>query len=463
MSVGVSRELAAWVAALSFEDMPDHLVEHLKLCLLDSFGCGLYGATQPWGRIAAATACETTGVGSAALFAGGGCNSPTEAALANGTAVHGFEIDDIHVASSLHPGAVSLPALLAALMNRSLSGREALTALAAGYEAGIRVGICAGVRHSTSGYHVTASVGTVAAGMTAARALGLDAEQTLNALGIAATQAAGLYSARKGSMTKRLHAGLAARAGVTGALLAQRGFTGSAEVLEAEFGGFFSTLSGEHPPEGILEGLGEEWETFKVGFKAYASCASSHTTVDAIDELMERGLSAENLERLDLALSRKGTLNVGWDYVPGSVVAAQMNAQYIAAVKLLEGKVFVQQFREELLADERVLDLAERVFSHADPEIDALGASRRHTVRAKAGMKDGTVLEAYVEQRKGSAERPLNREEITEKFYTLADAAQYIDAPQLWSDIVSLDERSDVASVLTEPLLAQKTTSGSQA
>lgn len=452
----VSRELADWVAGLVYDDLPGAVAGHIKLCLLDSCGCGLFGATQPWGRIVAESARETTGAGGFALFAGGSCGSPAEAALANGTAVHGFEIDDVHVASSLHPGAVAVPALLATLTGRRVSGQQALTALAAGYEAGIRVGICAGVTHSTSGYHVTASVGPVAAAMTAARVLGLDATQSLNALGIAATQAAGLYSARKNSMTKRLHAGLAARAGVTGALLARRGFTGSAEVLEAEFGGFFSTLNGEHPPESLLDGLGQNWETAKVGFKAYASCASSHTTVDALDALMSQGLTAENLDRLDLALSRKGALNVGWDYAPGTVVAAQMNAQYVAAVKLLEGEVFVRQFREDLLADERVLKLTRKVMIRPDPEIDALGAARRHTVRARARLTDGTTIEAQVEQRRGSAECPLRPDEITAKFHSVAASSPFVDSAALHAQIMGLDDIMDAADVLAAPLLARQ-------
>lgn len=453
MTGRVSRALAGWAADLAYDDIPVDVRQHLKYCLLDAFGCGLYGATQPWGRIVSATALETTGLGQAALFAGGGCASPAEAALANGTAVHGFEIDDVHVASSLHPGAVVIPAVLAAMTGQIVSGRELITALAAGYEAGIRVGICAGVMHSTSGYHVTASVGTVAAGISAARVMGLDAEAALNALGIATTQASGLYSARKNAMTKRLHAGIAARAGVTGAFLGRRGFTGATDVLEAPFGGFFSTLQGEHPPESLLEGLGDRWETARVGFKAYASCASSHTTVDALDELMAQGLTADTLERLELSLGRKGAINVGWDYVPGTVVSAQMNAQYVAAVKLLEGEVFVRQFRDELLADPRVLNLVSRIAIRHDPDIDALGAALRHTVRACAVTKTGKTLEAYVQQRKGSAERPLLPTEITDKFHSIAAAAPFIDRDVLHDNIMGLDDARNATVDLCGMLL----------
>src|SRR4029079_15521265 len=131
------------------------VVQHLKTCMLDSLGCGLFGAAQPWGAFAANVAVAMSGGGTSSLFARPEKVSAADAALANGTAIHGFELDDAHVASSLHPGAVTSPAVIALGEARGSSGAEVLTALAAGYEVGLRVGICAGISHSTSGYHVT--------------------------------------------------------------------------------------------------------------------------------------------------------------------------------------------------------------------------------------------------------------------------------------------------------------------
>ena len=171
-----------------------------RLCLLDSIGCGLYGAAQPWGsdrrptsRSASAAAARPR------CLRGSDKVSPADAALANGTAIHGFEIDDAHVSSSLHPGAVTLPAGLAVGRGGGTPrAPNCSTALAAGYEVGLRVGICAGVSHSTSGYHVTGTVGALGAAAAAARVLQLSPGQTAHALGIGATQAAGLYAARTG-------------------------------------------------------------------------------------------------------------------------------------------------------------------------------------------------------------------------------------------------------------------------
>src|SRR5580692_281767 len=274
-SIAVTAILGQWASKLTLAAVPSEVVAHLKTCLLDSIGCGIFGAAQPWGKIAADVAIGFSNGGAASLFARRERVSPADAALANGTAIHGFELDDAHVASSLHPGSVALPAGLAIAETQNASGAELLAALAAGYEIGLRVGICAGVTHSTSGYHVTGTVGAVGAAAAAARALKLPPVQFAHALGIGATQAAGLYAARLGAMTKRFHAGRAAQSGVLGAYLAQRGFTGSLDALEAPFGGFMSTLQGQHDAASILDHLGTRWETARVGLQAYAACASA--------------------------------------------------------------------------------------------------------------------------------------------------------------------------------------------
>jgi len=422
-TTAVTPALGEWVSGLTLNDLPPELVEHLKTCLLDSVGCGLYGAAQPWGVIAGDVAVAMSGGGVSSLFARVHKVSPADAALANGTAVHGFELDDAHVSSSHHPGAVTVPASLALAEAQAVSGTDVLVALAAGYEVGIRVGICAGVSHSTSGFHVTGTVGTFGAAAAAARLLRLSPAQTAHALGIGGTQAAGLYSARTGAMTKRFHAGRASQSGVIAAYLAQQGFTGSLEVLEAPFGGFMSTLSGQFDPGTILHGLGNVWEAARVGLKRYASCASSHTIVDGVLELRRRGLTADNLSRLTIGMSNKGRVNVGWPYQPGDVIAAQMNGYFIGAVTLLDGDAFIDQFSEDRLADPRILDLLPRIDIVHDPALDLGGAAKRHAVTVDARLQDGRNLSAYVEQRRGSADHPLSSADVEQKFRRLASVS----------------------------------------
>lgn len=419
-TVTVTPELGRWVSELTFEALPGVVVGQLKTCLLDSIGCGLFGAMQPWGRIAADVAAGFSAGGPCTLFARAAKVSPADAALANGTAIHGFEIDDAHVSSSLHPGAVTLPACLAVADANGVTGAEFLTALGAGYETGLRVGICAGVSHSTSGYHVTGTAGAVGAAAAAARLLQLSPLQTAHALGIGATQAAGLYAARLGAMTKRFHAGRASQSGVLAAYLAARGFTGSLDALEAPFGGFMSTLQGQFEPATMLPGLGEHWETAKVGLKAYAACASAHTTIDGVRELRSRGLDPDNLARLTVHASKKGYINIGWPYRPGEVITAQMNGSYAAAVTLIDGDAFLAQYEETRLADPEILALLPRIEFIHDAELDRGGAGKRHAVRLEAVLKDGSTLATSIEQRRGSAEHPLTTSEVERKFRVLA-------------------------------------------
>ena len=413
---GPTVVLAEFASQLALADIPSEVQAHARLCLLDGLGCGLYGSQLEWGRISAAAAEELAGGGAASLWGHSARVGAAAAALANGTSLHGFEIDDVHVRSMIHPAAVVIPAVLALAETDHADGETVLAAIVAGYEVGIRVGIATGVPHGARGYHATGTVGCVAAAAGAARVLGLDADRTAHAIGIAATQAAGLYCARAGAMTKRFHAGHAAQAGVLGAVLARRGFTGSQDVLEASFGGFMSTLTENADMDELTSGLGSVWETALVGFKIHAACASAHTIIDGLDMLMQQGLRAENLDSLTVHMTGKAARNVGWPYRPAGVVAAQMNGSYAAAVKLLDGVVFAEQYAEDRLAAPDILGLVERIRIVHDPVLDAGGAAKRHASRVEAVLSDGRTLSAFNEQRRGSSHRPLSQDEIVQKF-----------------------------------------------
>jgi 2-methylcitrate dehydratase PrpD len=439
-STAVVPTLGEWVSGLKLADIPQNVADHLKVCLLDSLGCGLFAAAQPWGAFAGNVAVSMSRGGVSSLFIRTEKVSPADAALANGTAIHGFELDDAHVSSSHHPGAVTVPAVLAVAEARDASGADALVALAAGYEVGIRIGVCAGVSHSTSGFHVMGTVGTFGAAAAAAHLLKLSPSQTAHALGIGGTQAGGLYSARTGAMTKRFHAGRASQSGTLAAFLAEQGFTGSLDVVEAPFGGFMSTMRGQFAPETILQDLGARWEVARVGLKPYASCASSHTIVDSVRDLRRRGLTADGLARLTIRMSKKGQLNVGWRYQPGDVIAAQMNGYYIAAVTLLDGDAFIEQFAEGRLADPKILDLLPRIEILHDPELDRGGASKRHAVQVDAVLRNGRTMSVSVEQRRGSVDNPLSATEAEQKFRRLA--ATSLREPEV-DEVIELVQRME--------------------
>ena len=181
-----------------------------------------------------------------------------------------------------------------------------------------------------------------------------------------------------------------------------------------------STLHGQSDPGTILADLGERWETARVGLKPYAACASAHTTIDGMRELKGCGLSAANLERLTIRMSKKGQVNIGWPYQPAEIITAQMNGYYAAAVTLIDGEAFIDQYTEDRIADPKILALMPRIEIIHDPDLDRGGAAKRHAVKIDAVLKDGSVLSTYIEQRRGSADHPLSAIEIEQKFSRLA-------------------------------------------
>src|SRR5207302_8135214 len=206
-----------------------------------------------------------------------------------GTQVQGFELDDVHRVGVMHCGAVTLPALIAVAESHAhLTGREFLAAAVAGYEIGPRVGRCMGQEHIGQGWHSGATLGVFSAGAGAARALALDPDKTVHALGIAGTQSAGLMAAQYGAMVKRMHAGRSSQSGLYGALFAEAGFTGIVDVLENPYGGFCTTFSrstGRFDLEQLTAGFGEVWQTMGVALKFYSCVASNHTTLDALRDM----------------------------------------------------------------------------------------------------------------------------------------------------------------------------------
>jgi len=221
-----TRGIAAFVSNLTYERIPSAVISRIKLLVLDAFGCAIFGTGLEWSRILVNTLAGLDTTRECRVWGTYQRLSAPHAALANGTLVQSFELDDVHRAGVLHVGAVTLPPLVAiAELRPGMDGRDFLRAAVAGYEIGPRVGLCMGPEHIGQGWHSGATVGVFSAAAGAAAALGLPADKVAHALGIAGTQAAGLMAAQYGAMGKRMHAGRAAQSGLYGALLAEAGFT----------------------------------------------------------------------------------------------------------------------------------------------------------------------------------------------------------------------------------------------
>ncbi len=445
-----TQGVATFVSGLQYEAIPEAVRARIKLLMLDSFGCALYGTDLPWCRILIDT---LAGLDSTATHGLWGTNrklSAPHAALVNGTLVQSFELDDVHRQGVLHVGAVTLPSLCAiAELNPGMTGREFLTAAVAGYEIGPRVGMCMGQEHIGQGWHSGATLGVFSSAAGAARGLRLSTQQTVHALGIAGTQSAGLMAAQYGAMVKRMHAGRSSQSGLYGALLASNGFTGIQDVFESPYGGFCSTFSRSDDRFDLREltaGLGERFETLRISLKMYSCVGSNHTTLDSIREMQARHpFGADDVDRIVVYGSQVTVDHCGWEYVPNGVTSAQLNLRYCVATLLLENEVFVDQFAASVLDDPRRVALAGRVDVQHDPAITARGSAFRHAVRVEVYLKDGTRLD----EQKDAPRAFASDADIIGKFRMLAshrlDAAR-ID--RLIELVLSVDDLPDVAPLL---------------
>ncbi len=420
-----TRAIAAFVAGLRYEAIPAEVIERIKLLILDSLGCAIFGAGLEWSRILRDTLGRLDRTQDCRVWGTDERLSAPHAALVNGTLVQSFELDDVHRVGVLHVGAVTLPGVLAvAELRPGMTGRDLLTAAVAGYEIGPRVGMCMGPEHIGQGWHSGATVGVFSAASGAAAALRLTPEQTVHALGIAGTQSAGLMAAQFGAMVKRMHAGRAAQSGLYAALLAEAGFTGIVDVFENPYGGFCTTFSRSTDRFNRAElaaGLGERFETLRIALKFYSCVGSNHTTLDAIRRMLARHrFGAADVAAVTVHGSRVTVDHVGWRYQPQGLTAAQLNLPYCVATLLLEGDAFIDQFTEAALADPARMELADRVSVVEDPAITGRGSRYRHMVRVVACLRDGTVLEETVEAPRGSEQSFASAGDVIEKFMKLA-------------------------------------------
>ena len=455
-----TRRIAEFVSALSYERIPADIRERIKLLILDSLGCAIYGADLEWCRILRETCAGLDATRTTSVWGTGQRLSSPHAALVNGTQVQGFELDDVHRQGVLHVGAVTLPALVAvAESHAELSGRDFLAAAVAGYEIGPRVGKCMGQEHIGQGWHSGATVGVFSAAAGAARGLRLSPEQAVHALGIAGTQSAGLMAAQYGAMVKRMHAGRAAQSGLYGALLAQQGFTGIADVFEAPYGGFCTTFSRSADRFNLAElsaGLGERFETMRISLKFYSCVGSNHTTLDAIRDIRaRRPFGLEELEKIVVHGSQVTVDHVGWPYRPDSMTTAQLNLPFCVATLLIEGDVSVDQFKPEAIHDAARIALSRKVEVVHDPAITALGSAYRHKARVDVHLRDGSTHTETREAPRGSEQSFASEGDIVAKFRSLTRGVLPAARQQALIDAVLGLEKLADARKLTELLRVQ--------
>jgi 2-methylcitrate dehydratase PrpD len=285
-TTAISRFVAEEVVGLHYAALPEDVCEIARQCLLDYLGVTLAGADEPAAQLVLEDVLAEGGRPLATIIGGDVRVAKYQAALVNGTAGHALDYDDAAPALTGHPGVVLFPALLALGEERAATGEQILEAFVAGYEAGSRIGLLLAPSHYDTGFHGTGTIGTFAAAAGCAKLLGLDADRTMQALGLAATQAAGL-KAVFGTMAKPLHAGKAACNGLLSAMLASRGFESCPHALEAPQG-FAASHSNDFNVRAATDNPLGQHHLRENLFKYHAACFGTHGTIEAILRMKER-------------------------------------------------------------------------------------------------------------------------------------------------------------------------------
>jgi 2-methylcitrate dehydratase PrpD len=398
----VVESFAAWAAQSRSQPIPPEVAHHARRALID-----WHAALLPGAVVAPATLLKKA-------FAGAfGRGDPRTVALINGTAAHTVEVDDIYRDGIYHPGAPTIAAAHALGFERN----NFLRAIVVGYEISTRIGAAMGRAHYKY-WHNTGTIGCFGACAAAAEILNLSDKQFAHALATVATFSAGLQQAfRMDSMSKPLHAGHAAEAGVTAALAAREGVTGSLDVLEGEAG--YGRAMGDDPDwEKALATLGREFHITRMTFKNHACCGHTFAAIDGALALKARmGVSAQAIQKVEVGTYRAG-VEVAHYAAPATPAEGRFSLKYVVATALTHGSVRLAAFEKERLADAATRDLMKKTSVAIDPELDAsFPRQRAARVAITAGGRREELLQPT---RKGDPDLPLTDAELEDKFMELA-------------------------------------------
>jgi 2-methylcitrate dehydratase PrpD len=390
--------------------------------VLDTVGVILAGAGEPASRIVQGViAGEGTGI--CQVFGASASSSATGAALANGTAAHALDYDDMCFVSLAHPSAPLVPAAFAAAEIVRAPGSALLDAYVVGFEIEGRLGALMNPQHYQRGWHCTSTLGTIGAAAAVSRLLGLDAEAAGHAIAIAASEASGLKE-NFGTMVKPLHAGLAARNGVLAAMLARDGMTASALAIEGPQGFLRAMDSQDTAVENAIGDLGSRWEILDTGItvKLYPSCAGTHPSLDLIlDMRREHGFTAADIERIDIDVDSITPTVLIYDR-PATDLEAKFSMPFCAAAAVMDGHVGLETFEATHLTDPEIVSLMDRVTMNVDKGFDN-GAPALTQARVTIRLRGGRIDSRKAAGARGYPANPASDAELDAKFLACAERA----------------------------------------
>lgn len=408
----VNREAAEWAVSLKPEDIPEDAIIRARHAILDWLGCTIAGMKEPLSQIL----CEEleAGAGDCTIIGGGAKARLLDVVLINGAASHALDYDDVNRDLHGHPTVCVAPASLGVAELLSASGRDALVAHVIGTEISCRIGYMAGDDHYERGFHATGTLGNFGAAAAAGKLMGLNAEQMAMALGIAASQAAGVR-ANFGTMTKPFHAGKAAANGILAARLAARGFTAHDYAIEGDMG-FADALCSDFQGAPIRLSKDAPWAVENVLYKYHAACYLTHATLNAIRQLRdEHGFNADDVETAMLKI-RSTHASVCCIPEPQTGLEIKFSIEHLAAMALDGAETgALETYSDANALDPRFIETRKRaVRIDYDDEID------RNLSVVTVTLKDGRVLQAENSVRYPVEDHGEQWQNLSAKFRALA-------------------------------------------
>lgn len=414
----VSQMISRFIAETTYRKIPEEVAVIAKRAILDCIGVAVAGSREPSAKILIEYAKELNGGNEATVVCQPFKASCELASLLNGTMAHALDFDDTFANSvryNVHPSVCILPAVLALGEKHRATGSDVLAAYVVGIEVEYRIGAAIGGLIASAGWHPTPILGTLGATAACANILGLSCDQAQLAIGIAGSLAGGMHR-NVGTMTKPMHAGIAARNGVMAARLAKLGFTGDRNILEGE-SGFCSLFTAGRGAGlmGVDGDLGHAWHLAStgLGFKPYPCCRATHAGIECVLHLRSNGLRADQVKQIVCKASPMLGRILRY-HRPKSGYEAKFSMEYCLAVALREGKVSLESFADEKVDDVGLQDIASKVVFQT-PEDWGSGVVDL-TTEVVVICKNGGSFSHIESVPKGEPQNPMSDEELSAKF-----------------------------------------------
>jgi len=420
-----AQRLAGFICDLDYRHIPVDAAARCRDLLLDQLGCQLIGATMPWNQPVYRFVKDNKSSGPARIVKYGDPVPIDDAVLVNGTFAQGCELDDYYDQGGGHPGAATVPVILALAQKQRVSGEDLITAMVAGYEVGWRIGRALLPELMRRGYHAQSTVGVFIAAAAAGRILRLNPAQMTHALAIAGSHAGGTMEYdQSGGEVKRLHNGMACCGGLRSALLAQIGLTGPPTIFEGERG-ILRVMSGGCNVEPIVEDLqagSDSLALYHAAMKRFPVNASQHSPIELLDNLIRtNNIEPIQVAKIDVGVNEGILLHGGTIYQPKEVIEAQFSLRFSLALRLLTGDNDLRQYLDPAMWDDSaMLEIGKKIELFGDPT--AVGA-RRFACQMKIHLTDKREVCGSLAAPKGGYKNPLTPDELKEKFYRLGKSA----------------------------------------